>query len=473
MATIETPKLTLLRGILPRLSHVTRAQITEYAPTFLTEFAVMVSQIVVYKLAAHYLGKQGFSEYALARRTITLIFPITVLGLSIGLPRYIGFSKGQNNLEAADSYYGATLLSVGSAGFLCALLLNVFAGWFAYLFFGDRSYRFLVFPLSVMIVGLCLHSVACSYHRGHMQLNRANRIQFLNLGVAPLVVFLLVGNSVRTVLLALGLAWSVVGGFALLLTPLWSVFRSNSIAMKDILRYGIQRVPGDFIFMALFALPSTFTAHLSGVQQAGFVAFGITVLSTIRAFFTPIGLVLLPKATLMMAEGARRELRGHVWLILKTCIASALLIAFVLWTWIPGLVRLYLGNDFGQIVFIVRVLVFGALPLSLYLVLRILIDAYHEYAVTGAILLAGFSTFLIGSFIGKRLHAGTDVILISLVFALSVLAVLASFEWRRILRNLDERLTPIRQQHSAGKDRSAIPDSLDRSTKPLGYKVQN
>src|ERR1700693_6659590 len=101
MATLETSKSILVRSMVPRIPESIWEQVKEYSPTFLTEFVVMASQILLYKLAAHYLGKTGFSEYALARRTVSLLFPIPVLGMAVGLPRYIGATNGRGDTDGA------------------------------------------------------------------------------------------------------------------------------------------------------------------------------------------------------------------------------------------------------------------------------------------------------------------------------------------------------------------------------------
>lgn len=434
MATIETSKLMLLREMFPWLSDTAWRQVKEYAPTFLTEFAVMGSQIVSYKLAAHFLGRQGFSEYALARRTISLIFPIPVLGLAVGLPRYIGFSNGRNDAQSADRYYGATLWCAGSAAFICVALLNLFAGTFGYLFFGSRSYGYLAFPLSLLILGLCAHTVLCGYYRGHMALNKANLMQVVNLTLAPLGVFFLVGRSLVSVLTWLGLIWIATTATALLFTPLRAVQHGNWKEIVELLRYGTQRVPGDFVLMALFTLPATIVAHLSGIQEGGFVAFGISVVSMIGAVFAPVGLVLLPKATSMLAEGAGENLREHFRSIIRLTIVVAITIILVVWMAIPHLVRLYLGLNFEQVVPIVRILILGALPYCVYLVVRNLVDAYHDYGVTAAILAAGLVVFLIGFFVGKPFGLETRMILYDFVLAQVVISLLSSWECRRILR---------------------------------------
>jgi O-antigen/teichoic acid export membrane protein len=434
MATTETPKVIPLRGILPWLSVAAWDQIKDYAPTFLTEFTVMASQIVVYKLAAYYLAKQGFSEYALVRRTVSLIVPIPVLGLSVGLPRYISFSNGRNNRESADRYFGATLWCTGIASLLCVVLINLFPGTFSYLFFGSQSYRSLTFPISLMILGLCEHTAACGYFRGHLQLNRANLLQLINLAFLPILVFLLVHGSLYAFLSSFGAISILTSSLALCLTPLRAMARNSGKEIQELLRYGIQRVPGDFFLMALFTLPATIVAHLYGVEQAGFVAFGISIVSMIGGVFAPVGLVLLPKATRMLAEGANRDLRAHLKLIIRITVGGSAAIVFFAWMAMPDAIRIYLGTGFDQVVPIARVLILAALPYCLYLVVRNLVDAYHEYGVTAAILSAGLAVFLAGLYITRHFGLGIDAILANFVLATVVITALSSWECQRILR---------------------------------------
>lgn len=442
MAILATPKSILGRAIFPWLRDSTWEQIEEYSPTFLTEFVVMASQIMLYKLAAHFLGKTGFSEYALARRTVSLLFPIPVLGMAVGLPRYIGFTNGRGENGRADRYFGATLWCVAGAAFICLILANVLSKSFAYAFFGDKAYSYLALPLSLMILGQCLHTVVCGYFRGHLMLNRANGLQILNLGIVPIISFLLFGQSLSRVLTAMGLISTFLSGIALLFTPVRVVVENNWKETRELLRYGIQRVPGDFILVALFTLPATFVAHLRGIQEGGFVAFGVSVVSIIGAVFAPVGLVLLPKATIMLAGGAREELRIHLRSMLRITAAVSLTIVSIIWISMPSLIHLYLGSNFSQVAPIARVLIIGALPYSIYLVLRNVVDAYHEYGVTAAILSCGFLTFLVVSYLSKSPGLGIDAILAAFVLAMTVIAILSNLECRRILRKIHRLPTP-------------------------------
>jgi O-antigen/teichoic acid export membrane protein len=438
MGTIEIPKPSVASAEASgRFAWITEnlgGHIREYGGTFATEFAVLACQLLTYKLAAHFLGKTGFSEYAVARRTISILYPVVLLGLGVGLPRYIADATGRGDEGLRARYFGATLWCVGLSALVCVVLLNSFPGRLAYLFFGSREYTSLILPLSLVVAGSALHAIVYSYFRGILNMRAANLLQFLSLGLVPLAVFTFYSQSVQALLTALGILTIVVAGLALPFTPLRAAAKNNRGQAKELLRFGIQRVPGDFILMALLALPVTFVAHLKGVQEAGFVAFGISVVSVIGSVFAPVGLVLLPKAATMFAEGSSKELREHLRTLLRFTFAVSVVMILAIWMWAPGIIRLYLGVGFEQVVPIVRLLVVGALPYSLYLVVRNLVDAYHRDGVIAAILFGGLAVFLVGCWIAKHFNGGGEAILGVFVLALSTLAVLSSWECRRILR---------------------------------------
>jgi O-antigen/teichoic acid export membrane protein len=434
MATTDAPKALLSGAKFAWLPNANWVQVKQYAPTFLTEFTVMASQIVVYKLAAYYLAKAGFSEYALARRTVSLIFPIPVLGMSVGLPRYISFSNGRKDPQTADRYYSATLKCAGLAAVLCFAFINLFPRAFTALFFGSPNYHRLAFPISLMILGLCAHTVACGYFRGHRQLNRANALQVINLALLPVLVFVPLFHSLEAILTILGLLSLVSSGMALYFTPWQCVAKNSRTEIHELLRYGIQRVPGDFFLMALFTLPATIVAHIYGVEQAGFVAFGISIVSMIGGVFAPVGLVLLPKATEMLADGSHADLRSHLNWIIRITLVSAAAITFTSWIAIPTVIRFYLGNGFGQVAEFARILLLACVPYCLYLVVRNLVDAYHEYGVTTAIL-GGGTVFFVASFWGMwHFIQGMSAILVSFVAATFLISAFSSLECRRILK---------------------------------------
>lgn len=175
--------------------------------TFITEFFVLVSGILVYKLAASIFGKMGFSEYALSRRAVSFILPALLLGLGVGIPRYIAYST--NDKIKADSYFlaGFLVLLVASAVFFT--LFNLNSKTVSFLIFGSNGYAFLVYPISLMLFGLVLHALTYSYFRGHMMMIKANILQIINMGGVPLIVFY-TSDTVSTLLYYTGILWIIV-----------------------------------------------------------------------------------------------------------------------------------------------------------------------------------------------------------------------------------------------------------------------
>ena len=404
----------------------------EYTATFLTEFSVLISQILVFKLAAHYLGKDGFSQYAVARRAVSTLVPLPLLGLQVGLARYISRSVARCDSDAVHRYYGAALRCVGLSLLLSLTILNLAHSYVGFVFFGDRRYSHLVLPLTVMFSGLVVHATAYAYFRGHLAMIRANLLQFVNLGLVPLICFLALHNSAQQILLLLGTSWCVVAVAGLCLTPVHCIFTASRIETYELLRYGIQRMPGDFILMAFLALPVIFVAHRNGVQQAGFVAFGMSVLSMIAALFTPIGLVLLPKAGGLLAKGENMQLRSHVVGVIKACSAVSGIATILLFVLAAQIVHIYLGPGFRPAAKVLQLIILSAVPYALFSVLRNLIDAFHRNAVTALITAAGFVVFVVAS--GINLFHSADQVLVSLLLGMCTLGVGACWESFRIIR---------------------------------------
>jgi O-antigen/teichoic acid export membrane protein len=424
MRTLETQtSLISRRPGLPFASGEAAEQIREYLPTFVTEFAVLISQVVAYKLAAHLLGPNGFSEYAVARRTIMLIYPVAMLGLGVGLPRYIGQANVSNNSDLSSRYFSTALVCIAGTTLLGLVLLNAFRRGFSYLFFGSGSYESLIFPLSLVLLGLNLHGLVYSYFRGRLAMKQANTMQFINLGLVPLMAFIVFRSIVHHVLEAIGVLSSLVAGGTLAFTMRLGVSAIYWPEARELLQYSLQRVPGDFTQFALLTLPAIFVTHLRGLQEGGFIAFGVSILSMIGAVFAPVGVILLPRASQMLAEGKGASLRQHVLRIVKVTVIVSVAMTAVIEFLAKPLIGLYLGPGFEELSSIIRILSLATLPYALYCVLRSLVDAYHKKAINtinNAVALAVFLTCSGVSLFSRN----ASLVPFSLVAGLVVLAIL-------------------------------------------------
>jgi len=408
--------------------------VKEYGGTFAAEFTVLACQIVVYKLAAKFLGTLGFSEYAVARRTISLLQPVMMLGMAVGLPRYMAMAEGAGDDPQARRFFGAAAQCVGLAVAVAIVSLSLWPQWFAYLFFGHRDYGFLVRPLALILAGLSSHALVYSYLRGRMAISKANMLNLVNLGFVPVLVFIFFHEGAADVLWALGAGWTGVALAALCFAPVASAVCDVRAESKELLTYGLQRVPGDFALMGLLAFPALLAAHSSGIEHAGYVAFGISITNMVAAIFAPVGIILLPKMSRNLGLRNFGEIRKEVKLIGWSTAGASLALVAVGEACAESAIRLYLGANFLSAIAPVRIVLLAALPLALYYALRSAIDAFHRKAINTINLGIAFLFFISLCVLSSLASGVPDGVLWSFVASASLLALLTCLEVRRILR---------------------------------------
>lgn len=408
----------------------------DFITTFLTEFIVLGSSIIAYKLAANFLGNEGFSEYVLSRRNVSLFQPALLMGLSIGIPRYLAYASTENpGSKKSDAYFisGLSVLVVVIITF--TIILNLFKANLAYLLFGSIEYIPLIFPINVMLIGSILHAAAYSYFRGHLLMIRANILQMVNLGLVPLLALCL-GKTTRDVLIITGSCWSAISLlslFAIAKNIKWEGTYFLS-CIKELLSYGLQRVPGDFAYAALFTLPATFTAHIRGVQEAGYVAFAASVSNMIGTVFVPVGLILLPQASQIIAGRNFEMLRYYSNRLLKITFFMTVLGVVFFEIFADTIIELYLGQSYSEIIFLTRIIVIGSVAHTIFISLRSIIDAYYLKALNTINIIIALLLFLLLSAIVAFFSKGYIYIVVCFVVAIFLLGSLTLLEIRKILK---------------------------------------
>jgi O-antigen/teichoic acid export membrane protein/predicted O-methyltransferase YrrM len=438
----------------------------DYVTTFLTEVLVITSYLVAFRLVAVHLGQNGFGEYALSRRTLSLVSPLAVLGLDVAIARFVAYAMVRRTGREAG-YPGAALLIMAvTLGILSAVLL-VFQGFFADLFFGSSSYTSLITPLPVLLVGSGLHVVAYSYLRGRSQIQRANVLMALNMAAIPLAAVYL-GHDVGEILLLMGGGWMVISTIFLVITR-FSVAKVGDHT-RELLRFGVPRMPGDFLQLALFALPGILIAHQSNVSTAGIVAFGISALGMVGTALTPISFVLLPAVAGLFARGWTEQVRQRVLEILRVAVPVLVLGIVVLEIFAQTLVADYLGRQFTGGVEVLRLIMIGALPWGLYVILKSVIDARYMRPINARNLAIAFATFVVAAVASRFVTTSPDGIVVAFVISLYMLGALTLFEVFLIVKG-DKRHEVAEQAAepvSTGPQDAELPTGDDRSSDRMG-----
>lgn len=409
-----------------------------YLITFITEFIILISGILIYKIAAHNLGTIGFSEYSLSRRTISFIQPLLLLGIGVGLSRYIAFNneKLKNN---TDTYFISGIIILFTTGLLFIFIINFFSSTFSYLFFGDNKYHSLIFPISIMLFGLINHSACYSYFRGKLDLVTANILQFINIGLIPIIIIYR-GTNLIHILLITGILWNVVSLIFLIIALKKIIIKREHIygCGKELLYYGIQRIPGDILISGFLSIPAFFISHENGIITGGYVAFGMTMLNMTGAFFAPISLVLLPEASKLITNKNYKELKVKTnntikWTLILTIFG--LLISEIL---LNQIINIYLGKSFHGAVTIVRIILLASIGYTIYISLRSILDAFYVKAMNTKNILISFALMVILTFLFTHFTNNYYNLLWIFVLSMLLLGSLTLFETIKIFNKVHD-----------------------------------
>ena len=409
----------------------------QLAWTMLTEMLVMISSLLVLKVAASLLGAAGFGEYALGRRSINLLYLPLVMGLGIAAPRYIAIVRA----GALEAYSESSLvLATLSAGllpvFIVIVLLNAAPGFASLTLFGTRALSHIIPASTIALAGIALHSMVYAVYRGQSRMGHANLLQIANSAIVPLAAFAFATGGAATVLLATGAAWIAFGMIALIHIAVserqnWKGFASVGAHLQLLLRYGLPRVPGEFALVGLFAIPALLAVRTHGIVIAGQFSAAMSILGIVAGVFGPVGLVILPRASAQAATGDFENLRRMVLRILGGGILLAAAGVATGELVIPYFVRWYFGAEFLSAIPIFRACLLGAIPYVAYVLMRNILDALDVKALNSRNLIISLVVLTISCL------AKTSILWMagSLVGALSLLGALT-------LRDTYARLRP-------------------------------
>jgi O-antigen/teichoic acid export membrane protein len=399
---------------------------------------VLLSGLLTLKLTAYLLGTVGFSEYAIARRAISVLnFPL-LLGLGIGIPRYIALagSDDKDVIHQEAYFLGGLAVAAPVIVSFCTVAVAL-PGSFARLFFGSQEYIYLTLPIVVATVGIYLHTLIYGYFRGHLKMWSANFLQLLNICLAPPVAVILAGWSAARSIAFTGIWWTVTS----LCICLWVVFRINARklsgvllrrCMNDLLKYGIPRVPGEFAYFGLFAVPIFVVAHKSGVEGAGFFSFSISLCQLVSAMFGTIGILLLPYISGLSAERDWGKIQNVVSRTLRISLILIALIVMALEAVLGFLVPWFMGQSFSVAVSQSRWLLLAAIPYVTYLVLRNPLDAITQWPHNSVNLALCFIAGVGLVYFGHLFLTPP----IAMFLVLLLLGLLSQLSWKRSLKRV-------------------------------------
>ncbi len=382
--------------------------------------------IMVYRLAAGSLGPEGFGEYTLARRAESFMEPVLIMGLGVGIARYIAIYSSKNDGPGLASYLVAGYGIVIVFSLLALAIANIIPGVLGRAIFGRPGYEDYVRIISVLGESYTLNSLVYAFYRGQSRFKAASVISICT-AAAPLMA-VLAASSVKAMLeLTAAGVFMVAVVFSppvfMTILPRLKELRLLSSA-KDLLRFGLARIPGDISMAGMLALPAFITSNLFGIRQAGYVAFGVSIVNMIGGVFQPVGLIMLPKMSSIVSEGRQNEARAILGRIIKYTALLSVGMTVILFISARYLLHYWLGPQFDEATGILRIAVLAAAPYALFVALRSSIDAAHVKAVNAGNVYKALSVSAAAYLVVKAGHLALAVIPVSFILGMMILCFL-------------------------------------------------
>lgn len=409
----------------------------DIAITFATELLVLISFFLIYRLLANNFGPEGVGKYSLVRRVIGFLQPLLLLGLSVGIPRYIALSK---NKEETNAYMKSGSLAILSFTLIFILLVNLYEDYFAELFFGNLSYLILIFPLTVFLLGLNMHSLVYSYFRGKLSVRTFNLLQTTNMIIVPIAILSYFKNvSIEyfiTLSGAITLIISLIFGINILRDIIheidYDIFWKSS---RKLLIYSTQRIPADFSLALLFSLGPIAASRFVSIEEVGYLAVSQSLLNAVGTIIAPLGLIILPKVSNMIRENKKLEIADSLNIFMGAVIQCSVFISFQMILFSDAIINFWLGPEFIKAVPVMQIVFISVVFYTIYVGMRSILDAIEFKPLNTVNLLISLMVFVTSScyfiFIYRSLPAIYDF---SIAFSLSVsfLGILTYVSIRKI-----------------------------------------
>lgn len=386
--------------------------------TFVGQVLAGVGTLVLYRLVADSAGKDGFASFALAKGTVSLLFPVVTVGLVAGLPRTLAMTRGGEG-QRAEAYAVAAAVICGAVAGACWLVSVTLPGVVRGVFFGGEGSDALVAATGALMLATATFYVAYGWFRGHQRFVAANVLQVLAAAAIPVAVLVAVPDlGVTSLVWIMALA---LGGLSLAFVagPLWRGLRAGgaqlAAAGRTLLDYGARRVPGEIAQVALFALVTVVAAHVTSLEDVALLAAAIQLMTVLTVGLTPIGTVLLPSLAERWAadpEAVRRQVRllaglaAHLGLF-----ASLQMLVFA-----DVILGAVFGSGFEESERLARTALVAAGPYVFYMIMRSSLDAVS---------VKSFNTR--SNLVGLAMFAGVAAVLLGLDVLDPALAVACAF----------------------------------------------
>lgn len=383
---------------------------------------------------------EGFATYNLLKRFGSfIVFPL-VLGVGIGIPRYISFLKnGKNNKSQGLEYLfaGLVIFCITFIAFLVLILL--FPGLILSSFKKSDS-NFILIIVALFVFSQGVFVIISSFFRGKIQFGRSSMLNVLVLSLLPtLIIFF------SDTIFDYFLYYAILTIVALVIIIVFNIY-NNSISYKrtkfkvrQLIHYGTPRVIGDAILFSLDFIPIYFVSVFMSLEESGYLSLSFMFFKLASVSFDLIGSVILP----VYGKGFKKESSSvfikKVNLLLLISGSLALLASVLAYILIPYLIVTFFSSLSPAI--LASQYIFMVFPFYVvFTILKNVLDIISHKAYNSLIQIGGFIAMGLTLFYGIYYKEWFYYRTLTIIIPYFVLGVLTYLVWIKLKYKLVNNL---------------------------------
>jgi O-antigen/teichoic acid export membrane protein len=404
--------------------------------TFSVQLTIMASTFLVNKFLSIKLGVDGYGEYSIIKKTASVLALVMIGGMGIALPRYLSICRIKKDKIEENKLFIASIIIIVLFSMIVFLCISLFQRPFLkFIFNGDIKYHY-VLPLLLYSFALCISTYVFSFFRG-----KGNMLKF---NTTQIIVQILLFAGCLFVFMGLTFAfylWSIsiiffslfylVKEFTNIKKKYVKAIKKITISVKQLLRYGIPRMIGDFLLFSFAALPLIAINNKAGIVASGLFSSAVTINSMITPLFSFIGSILLQYTSENLAG---ENLKPMMIIINKLCLLymSIAIVAVIMISCLTSfIIIIFYDHSFLDAAPICSIVAWAIIPNAFYLLLRNPLDAISIFPYNTLNLFISFIILVIGMYFASTIKEFSYSYLLSYI----VLAILTLVSWLYVKKN--------------------------------------
>lgn len=278
----------------------------------LSQVLISLGGFLLLPIITKTLGPYDYGIWAQINTTISLLSPLALMGLSMGVIRFLSSEKDENRVREGIF---SIMFFVTFTGLIISILIFLLSDYLAASIFNAVNASSFIKAGSFLIFLDAITQISTSYFRMSRQTGIfASFSLFQTLGKLFLIfIFLLMGFELYGVILAILIIQGslfMISTYKIISQIGFRVPKFNQIG--EYLRYSAPLTPNSLVRWVTDSSDRYMVSYFLGLSHAGVYAASCSVGNIINLLISPIQLILFPELSRLFDEGKINEVEVYL-----------------------------------------------------------------------------------------------------------------------------------------------------------------